>query len=460
MKKAEPQISPMMRELSAYISSALQKPLPDDVAEKGKHHLLDTIAAMVSGSRLLPGERAIAYVRTLGGSREAQVIGTRMLTSSMNAAFANAMMAHADETDDSHVPSQTHPGCGVVPAALALAERGHRTGTHLLRAVVLGYDLCTRANLSLGPFALRAASHSAHSFGPVFGAAAAAGALAGLDATQARYLLSYTAQQTAGIDCWARDKEHVEKAFDFAGMPCRNGVAAATMVASGFTGVEDVFSGEKNFFTAYSKEPDPEAFTRDLGKRFEIVNTNIKRWSVGSPIQAALDSLSALIAEHGISDADVEKLTVTLHESGAKTVNDRTIPDISLQHLASVMLVDGTVTFVSSHDHDRMADPRILAMKQRITLIGDAELEHAPTRQAILEVGLKDGRTLHHHTKAVRGTAANPMPRAEVEAKCADLLGPVIGKRRARTLIDTIWNIDALEDACNLRPLLRGRADA
>lgn len=455
MKKRASEISPVMRELSAYIAGALKRPLPKPVAECGKHHLVDTLAAIVSGSRLLPGKKAIEYVKSLGGAKQCSVVGTRVLTSSVNAAFANGMMAHADETDDSHVPSLAHPGCGVVPAALAMAEREARDGKAVLRAVVLGYDVCARSNFALGPSQLRAKGHSSHSFGPLFGAAAAASALAGLKPDQVRHLLSYTVQQAAGVDCWARDREHVEKAFDFGGMPARNGVAAATMVASGFTAVDDVFSGKKSFFSAYSSAPDPEALTRGLGRTYEVVNTNIKRWSVGSPIQAALDSLSALIEEHGIAADGVEKLTVTMHQSGAATVNDRAIPDISLQHMLAVMLIDGTVTFASSHDERRMRDPRVLAVKQRIGLIGSAELERAPTRQAILELRTRDGRLLTHHTKAVRGTAANPMTRKEVDVKSFNLMAPVLGKRRARTLIDTLWEIEKVRDFRRLRPLLR-----
>ena len=438
MESGNAAVSSIMRELSAYIASALKRPVPKDVAEKSKHHLLDTLAAMVSGSRLRPGRKAIAYVRNLGGAKQASVIGTRILTSTLNAAFANGMMAHADETDDSHVPSLTHPGCGVVPAALAMAEHKRRDGKALLNAVVFGYDLCTRSTFALGPQQLREAGHSSHSFGPLFGAAAAAGALAGLDADQARYLLSYTAQQAAGVDCWARDREHVEKAFDFGGMPARNGVAAATMAAAGFTAVEDVFSGERNFLLAFSREPVPEKLTDDLGRRYEVMNTNIKRWSVGSPIQAALDSLSALIKEHGVGAHDVEKLTVTVHQTGAATVNDRSMPDINLQHLLSVMLLDGTVTFAAAHGEARMKEPRVLELKQRIELLGSAELERAPTRQAIVELKTRDGRVLKHHTLAVRGTAANPMTRTEVEEKCYDLMAPVLGKKRARSLVDTV----------------------
>ena len=264
---AQSQISPVMRELSAYIAAALRKPLPSAVVEKTKHHILDTFAAMISGSRLAPGKKAITYVKTLGGVKESCVIGSNIVTTAVNAALANGMLAHADETDDSHAPSLTHPGCGIVPAALAMAEREERNGTALLRAVALGYDVGCRLTQSLDAYQFREDGHSTHSFGPMFGAAAAAGALASLRERQVRHLLSYTAQQASGISCWMRDGEHVEKAFDFGGMPARNGVAAATMVAHGFTGVDDVFAGERNFFVAYGRKPDPDSTDAQTRRR-------------------------------------------------------------------------------------------------------------------------------------------------------------------------------------------------
>src|SRR5258708_14873712 len=112
-----------MKTLSAYIASALRRPLPPAVLEKTKHHLLDTLAAMVSGSRLPPGKKAISFAKTLGGTKEASVVGSRIVTAAPNAALANGMLGHADETDDSHSPSQTHPGCAVVTSAFAKIGR-------------------------------------------------------------------------------------------------------------------------------------------------------------------------------------------------------------------------------------------------------------------------------------------------------------------------------------------------
>jgi len=445
-----------MRQLSAYIAQALDKPLPSPVVEKTKHHLLDTIAAMLSGSRLLPGKKAISFVRSLGGAKEACVTGSRIVTTAANAALANGMLAHADETDDSHAASLTHPGCGIVPAALAMAERERRNGTALLRAVALGYDVGCRLTLSLDAHQFREDGHSTHSFGPMFGAAAAAGALAGLKESQIRYVLSYTAQQASGISCWMRDEEHIEKAFDFGGMPARNGVAAAAMVAHGFTAVEDVFAGERNFFVAYGRAPDPAVLVRGLGETYEIMHTNIKRWSVGSPIQAPLDSLAELIRSHRVAAGDVESLVVRVAHQGANTVDNRSMPDICMQHLCAVMLLDGTVSFKSSHDEKRMRDRELLALRARIELRGDDALTQAmPSRQGIVELRLHDGREFRHHTRAVRGTAENPMTRAEVDAKSYALIAPVIGRSRARRLCDLIWRLEKVKDVRALRPLLR-----
>ena len=449
-------VSPVMQRLSGYIAQAPKKRLPAAVAEKTKHHVLDTIAAMVSGARLPPGKKAISFVRTRGGVKEAGVVATGIVTSAENAALANGMLAHADETDDSHAPSLTHPGCGIVPAALAMAEREGASGNALLRAVALGYDVGCRLTMSLNAYEFREDGHSTHSFGPMFGAAAASAALARLDERQVRHCLSFTAQQASGISCWMRDEEHIEKAFDFGGMPARNGVAAAAMVAHGFSGVEDVFSGERSFFVAYGRKPEPERLVAGLGERYEVMNTNIKRWSVGSPIQAPLDALDVLMREHGVKAADVERIVVRVAHQGANTTNNRAMPDICMQHLCAVMLLDGTMSFKTAHDEKRMRDPKVLALRSRVELLGDDELTRAmPSRQGIVELVLRDGTTRRHHMEAVRGTAENPMTRAEVDAKAYDLIAPVFGKARARKLCDAVWNLEALRDTRKLRALLK-----
>jgi 2-methylcitrate dehydratase PrpD len=228
------------------------------------------------------------------------------------------------------------------------------------------------------------------------------------------------------------------------------------MVAHGFTGVDDVFAGERNFFVAYGRKPDPAVLTRGLGTVYEIMKTNIKRWSVGSPIQAPLDALRDLIQAHKISAEDVERVIVRVAHQGANTVDNRAMPDICMQHTCAVMLIDGKITFASSHDEKRMRDREVLALRRRIELRGDDALSAAmPSRQGIVEITLRDGRELRHHVTAVRGSAENPMERREVDEKCYDLAASVIGRLRAHKLCDTIWTLEKVRDVRSLRPLLR-----
>lgn len=451
-----PAVSSLIRELCDYMAAAIGRPLPDEVAEKTKAHMLDTLAAMVSGATLAPGKIAASFVQREGGAPDACVVGTRMLTSATNAALANGMAAHADETDDSHQPAYFHPGCAIVPAAFAMGERERGSGEALLRAVALGYDIGARFNYALGVMKFHEAGHSTHSFGALFGAAAAAGAMARLPAARMRYLLSYAAQQASGVSTWMRDTEHIEKAFDFGGMPARNGVAAAAMVAHGMTGIEDVLSGDRNFLFAFGAEASAARLIQGLGSTYEILNTNIKKWSVGSPIQAPLDSMQALIDQHKLKADAVTHIKVEVADDASTIVDNREMADISLQHLVAVMLLDGTVTFASSHDPDRMRDPAVRTVRERVELVGSSALTRAGGRQAIVAVTMRDGRVLSHHTTAVRGTAQNPMTRAEVTAKSFDLTAPRLSDGRARQLIDTVWQLEGIKDVRTLRPLLRG----
>ena len=448
--------SQVTKKLSAYIAGALKRPLPREVAERGKLHLLDTLAAIVSGSCLLPGKCAIGYVKTLGGTKEASVAGTKIVTTAVNAALANGVFAHADETDDSHRASITHPGAGAVPAALAMAERNRASGTALLRAVVLGYDVGTRLTMSLDLRAFYARGHHPPSFGGLFAAAASAGALARLDPERVRYLLSYTAQQAAGLSSLFRDPAHMEKAFDMGGMPAHNGVQAALLAAHGFTGVQDVFSGDRNFFFAFSPEATPEKLVEGLGRTYEVMNTSIKKFPVGGPILAPLDAVENIRRQHAFEASDVEKVVVKLRPNRVSIANDRTMPDINLQHMVAVMLLDGNVTFKSSHDFARLRDPKTARLRKRVELVGSSELANDPTDwNARVEILLRDGRRLEHHTAAARGGHSNPMTRKEEDEKTLDLLAPVLGGKRARTLIATVWNAEKLKDARELGKLLR-----
>ena len=184
--------------------------------------------------------------------------------------------------------------------------------------------------------------HSTHSLGGLFGAAAAAGALLGLDARAVRFQLSYAVQQASGLAYWMRDPDHIEKAFDFGGMPARNGVAAATMVAAGFTGVEDPLAGPAHLLRGVRR--DAAARSPGRGPRQPVRD------------HAGLDQEMAVgLADPGgarcARGADARarhrrrttspSLTVRLPDDRIHLVDDRDVPNLCVQHLLAVLLLDG-----------------------------------------------------------------------------------------------------------------------
>jgi 2-methylcitrate dehydratase PrpD len=456
-KDADEPISPITTALCDYVARALDRDMPGEVVAKTKLHTLDTIAAMVSGSRLKAGQLAARYVDGLGGKPQATVIGTAILTSTVNAALANGMAAHGDETDDSHLLGRFHPGCGIVPAALATAELAGRSGNDVLRAVALGYDIGARLIFSLGFGKLYTERNSTHTLSTTFGATAAAAAMLRLDPRGVRHAFSFAAQQASGVPYWERDREHVEKAFDFGGMGARNGVTAATMIASGFTGVDDFLSGDKNLFTAVGGDkPVPGELTAELGKRFEVMNTSIKKWTVGSPLQSVLDGVTVLLEDPAVRAGKVKRIVVDMPADRLHIVDNRTISDICLQHLVAMMIVDGGATFDSIHDMARMRDPKVLAVRKLVEAVPNQELVTAvPARQSIVKIETADGRMLSHRTYEVRGTPGNPMDAREVADKALDLMVPILGKARADELVAAIYRLDSFGPVAGLRRLLQ-----
>jgi len=365
------------------------------------------------------------------------------------------MFAHADETDDFHPFTKAHPGCSVVPAALAMAEREAASGAALLNAVVLGYDLCCRFLMALGPDAVRANDRSVEGYSSTFGATAAAAAIAGFDEMQMRYAISYAVQQGSGVWSWERDVEHIEKAFDFSGMGARNGVAAATMIQAGFTGVTDALDGERNVFDALAVTPQPEEIVAGLGQRFYVEETAIKTFPVGYPIQSPLDAFLRLRDEHGLTADNVQRILVRLPEDGARIVDNRAMPDVNVQHIIAVALVDGAITFENSHSYARLTDPRVLAVRERIELVADPELVsvEAP-RSGFVEVTLEDGRRVELFVSHAPGTPENPLDTAGVNAKARGLMAPILGAERTEALIERINALEELGNVRDLRPLL------
>lgn len=430
-------ISTPTRRLSEYLAAASTTPLPEAVIAKTRLHVLDTIAAILSGSTMPAGDAGRAYVQRYAGAGSSAVFGSGVRTAAVDAALANGMSAHADETDDSHAPSLSHPGCAVVPAVLAVAAGRAIPGELLVRAVAAGYDGGTRIGMTIGhPISpLEGSSISTHAHVGVYSAATAAAVLMGLDAERMRAVLSFAAQSAAGTTSWARDPLHVEKAFVFGGMPASNGVRAAQLVEGGSLGVPDVFSDAPNVIDAYSLAPDRSRLDADLGETFEIMNTNIKKFAVGSPSQAPVQAVLDLLAERPVEADELERVIITIPHDLARVVDDREMPNINVQYLVAGTIVDGRFSFAMAHDPERLAAGPIRELMGRVELVYDEAV--TGIRQAAVELVDRAGGCRRAFVGAVRGTADDPMSEADVVEKSRDLIEPVAGAADTQRIIDT-----------------------
>jgi 2-methylcitrate dehydratase PrpD len=254
----------------------------------------------------------------------------------------------------------------------------------------------------------------------------------------------------------------MEKAFLFAGKPAGIAVLTASLIRSGWSGVQDIFSGADNFYEALAPrengavKADPSQLVDKLGERFEIARTNIKKWTVGSPIQAPLDALVIFFKQRTFTAADVQKVVVRVATDEANTVSNRDIPDICMEHMVAVMLLDKTVTFQSVHDKSRMKDPAVLQVRSKVEVLADPRIDaRRPRREAIVELTLNDGTQLSEWIRDVRGTADNPMTREEVVEKARDLIAPVLGASICKALLEKLLALETLKDVRELRSVLQ-----
>ncbi|MDB5862397.1 MAG: MmgE/PrpD family protein [Betaproteobacteria bacterium] len=453
MKKENP-ISPIMVRLSTYMAEAAGRALPPDVVRETKHHILDTLAAMISGADLVPGQHALRFARAYGGNKIATVVASDVLSGPIEAAMVNGVLANADETDDNYSTGGAHPGCAIVPATLAIGEKNAIDGTRFIRAVALGYDVGLRAfKLVANGGVLR----ETHNVVGTFGASAACGCAVALNIGQMRTLIDYASQQAgAGIGAWRQDTEHVEKSFMFGGMGARNGVTAAMLVQAGWTGVNDVFSGPGNLFECYAPTADPGMLVDKLGEEFEVKKTIIKKWSTGGPIQSPLDALSIIRERRPFAPEDIKQINIRISTSAAEKVDDSAMANLSMQQMVAVLLLDKKLSFKAAHDESRMRDPIVLREKAKIKVIAEESLERLlPRRVAIVEVTFNDGTTVTERNDSVRGAPDNPMSSEEVAEKARDLITPVLGHEKCAKLIESIFGLEGVSDITQLRPLLQ-----
>lgn len=439
------------RSLAEYAVDARHRPLPDDVREATRLHLLDTLAAIVSGSQLAAGVAGRRYASATQGTPPGSLLGSGVSSDPVAAAIANGMAAHADESDDSHETSLTHPGCGILPAALVAAEITPSSGTDLERALALGYDVTGRFGEVLcdvmSPFR---SSLATHAWGPLFGAGFAAGSLSRFDSAEFVTLLSYLIQEASGVTTWTLDLQHVLKSYVFGGMPAGGAMRAVRFTQLGFSGSGDVLdAGSRNLLDALGIDPRRSAhLVEGLGQRWIMRETDIKSHPIGYPLIAPVSVVERLVREQGVRPDEVRGVRVFYHPDWYTVTAQSPMPDVNLPHCIAATLIEGRLTFAASHDEARMKDPAVLALRERISLLGPKE--HLGRFDVRVEIDLADRSIAGEQMGDVLGRASNPMSRDQVETKARELLEPVLGVDRTAALVAATRDLERIIDVREL----------
>lgn len=447
--------------VSAFIAASQSAPIPEDMRDLARRHILDTLASVVACRDLEPSVLARRYaLRQAGGARGATtILGTRDKAGLVNAVFASAMTAHGAEINDFIPSAFVQPGPSIVSAAVALAEQRGYSGEAVLRAVMTGYELAGRVPKALGNENLRRANIANHGLGPVFGTAAAAASILRLPRDQIAHVLTYCAQQASGSWQWMLDVEHIEKSFVFAGMGARNGLEAALMVEGGFRGVRDSLDNpagwmRSSIFTGH--DANRAYLIQDLGKRWELPETAYKRYPVGGPTQPAVHGVLQLLPK--VDRNAVQSVRIEM-PGRWQAFRDAAMPALNLRYLTAIILLDGRLDFVSAQSLERMHnDEKAKAIMPRVDVVHDPKQEAGPgqarTESARVIITETGGKRHEIYVPYVTGFPSHPMSKAEVEAKALELMTPRLGQRRARAVVDQVWDIEGLRAGGRLATLI------
>jgi 2-methylcitrate dehydratase PrpD len=368
-------------------------------------------------------------------------------------AFLIGGLSHILEMDDLHRASVTHPGCVVVPAALAIGLRTRCSGPALLDAILRGYEAVARIGMAVGPAHYRI-WHSTATCGP-FGAAMAAADLLGLDDSQTVHALGNAGTQSSGL--WQFIETGAMSKHLHAGRAAEAGVTAAELAALGFTGPPAILEGAKGLFAGACPDADPDAVTRDPNAPWQLRATSIKPWPCCRHTHPAID---AAIELHGRLGGTVPQAVDVATYGAALEVCDRPAPaneyaaKFSLQHCVALALADGRVGFES---FDEAARNRLAPLSQRVVLRRSEPFSAAYPEHWGAEVALKlpDGRELSATRKACKGDPDQPLGDAEMIAKAELLLahGEIEGTR-ARRIVGGLLGLSSDSTGSSLSSIL------
>ncbi|MBI2000453.1 MAG: MmgE/PrpD family protein [candidate division NC10 bacterium] len=436
-------------QMAAFIFDTDSDALSADALTMAKLCVLDWLGSVYAGKGSRPAVAILLVAKSLGGNPEATLLPDGSQSSAYMAALVNAAASHVVEMDDLHKGSILHPAAPVIPAALAMAEREGTSGRELLASIVLGYEVAIRVGEAMGP------SHYQfwHTTGTcgTFGAAAAVGRILGLSKQELAAALGSAGTQAAGlweflVDGAMSKQLHPAKA-------AADGLLAALLAEQGFTAASRIFEGDKGFCRAMAKEPDLGRLTQGLGTTpLRILSTSFKAHAACYHIHSAIDAVLEIRRKHSLQATEVKKVHIALYPAALDLLEkvepqDPYAAKFNIPFCVATALVYGQVA-ISAFTTDRLHDPKIRGVMERISLARDPELGKAyPERwPAVAEITTRAGETHVARIDFPRGDPKNPMTQEELVAKFHNLATPALNQEQRKKTVDACLQLEQVEN--------------
>jgi 2-methylcitrate dehydratase PrpD len=431
------------RRLARHLVAARFEDLSPEVRHEGLRTFLNWLGCAVGSARHEAVSIAIEALAPFSGPPQAGILGRGERMDVLHAALINGISSHVFDFDDTHLKTVIHPAGPVASAILALAEFRPVSGQELLHALILGVDVECRIGNAVYPDHYHVGWHITGTTG-VFGAAAAAGKLLGLDEQKMVWALGLAATQPVGL----REMFGTMTKSFHPGRAAQNGLTAALLAQRGYTSSEQGIEAKRGWANVTSTHRNYEEVTGELGIRNEILLNSYKPFACGIVIHPAIDGCVQLRNEHQLAAADIDRIALRVHplvlELTGKTAPKTGLDGkFSVYHSAAVAIIDGRAGEPQYSD-ERVRDPEVVALRDRVS----AEIDPAMPADAVeVTVTLKDGRALRKRVDHAIGSVARPMTDRDLEAKFTDLVLPILGEAGTTALLKACWALDALSDA-------------
>jgi 2-methylcitrate dehydratase PrpD len=430
----------LTRKLARFIISARLANMPEAVRHEAKRTLLNWVGCALGGSQHETVADAVAALSAFFGARQATLFGRPERPDVLHAALLNGISSHVLDFDDTHAQTTIHPAAPVAPAILALAESQQVSGRDFIEALVVGVEAECRIGKAVVPAHYDSGWHITGTAG-VFGSAAAAGKLLGLNEQQMCWALGLAAAQPVGlIEMFGS----MAKSFH-PGRAAQNGLAAAHLAAKGFTASEHALEAHFGWLNVLSPERNAAALE---GEGWEILKNSYKPFACGLVVHPVIDGCIQL-HNTGLPTADmIERVEVVVHPrvmqiTAIKEPKTGLEGKFSVYHAAAVAIVEGAAGEGQFSD-EAVRAPAIAALRKRVFPTPDPAIGKD---QARITVVLKNGGRPTTFVEHAVGSIDNPMSDRMIEDKFHGLADGVLDRRQARSIVDLCWRVDELADS-------------